>query len=311
MPPPIPPISIQCSHCRTFTTSARASQLRPENPAYISIPTPPQQNLPYRPFIKGRLPVPRDVFSGAEGRDKTSNDFLDPLTKGPLRARQPQAGSREEWKGKMSEMRRQNLREGLVGLKARKERVGNTIRSRGERNAREREAAVHAAEREDERLTAPSHGLDLEALKAGFEGPGVRVDPGRAARIARTRTNVASANTLAATTRAQHLNHLYTHARSFIINSTQLDAAVDDAFGSAENPVAFGRNFGVPDQGVGSVWAAGLPDRVQDLLNRDLGIGGPKAMDAAGGKVERSRERMDKLVEVMTGGRGGIEEDRQ
>ncbi|KAK4555138.1 hypothetical protein LTR86_007904 [Recurvomyces mirabilis] len=304
MPPRIASSAFRCPHCRTFTTTSRQAQLGPEHPSYIAIPTPPQQNLPYHPFIKGRLPVPRDVFAGAEGRDKASDDFLDPATKAPSRATHAKPGSREEWKGKMSEMRRRNLREGLVSLKARKGRVEEGRRVRTERNAKERQEAVMKPERPDDLLTTPSHGLDLAAPTSAFEGPGIRLDPSRSIRLATSRETHSATTALARSTRATHLNTLLSHARTFIVTPAQLDAAVEEAFGSEARPTVFKSNLGAADERAVSVWEAGLPDRVQDLLNREMGVGGRTAMEVAGGNVGRAEERVGRLVEVVTGGKG-------
>ncbi|TKA75732.1 hypothetical protein B0A55_05911 [Friedmanniomyces simplex] len=281
-------------------------ELGPEHPDYIPIPQPPQQTLPDRPFIKGRLPIPRDVFAGAEGKDKSSPEWLDPHTKPRRKNIRVQAGSREEWKVKMSDMRRQNLREGLVSLKARRDTEQHALKTRSERNQREREEALTRPEREDDRLTAPSHGLDLDHLFHGYiaGSPGVRPDPTRDERIARMRANVAARAEAARAERAFHVNTLYMNARHFIVTPQQLDAAVDEAFGTPENPIKFGDPHSRADmENAASMWAYGRPDRVQDMLDRANGVRGMRAMDGAGGYSVINRDRIRRIAEVFTGGK--------
>ncbi|KAK3067430.1 hypothetical protein LTR53_015722 [Teratosphaeriaceae sp. CCFEE 6253] len=301
----LPLRSWTCPQCRAFTSTAAPRQLGPEHPNYIPIPLPPQQTLPHRPFIKGRLPIPRDVFAGAEGRDKSSDAWLDPHTKTRRRAHPAKPGSRDEWQNKISSLRKQNLREGLLSLKARRETESAAATAKSEKNQRARHEALTAPEREDERLTAPSHGLDLEHLYHGYipNSPGVRPDPTRSERITRMRANVAAQASAAASTRAAHLNTLYMNARHFIVTPAQLDRAVDEAFGSAEAPVRWTDAAGAQPENMASVWAYGKQDRVQDLLNRVNGVGGAKALDGGLRTSGIVGERVGRLAEVFTGGR--------
>ena len=124
----------------------------------------------------------------------------------------------------MSEMRRQNLREGLVSLKARKTRVERQRAERSERNQAEREERLNRPEREDERLTTPSHGLDLDAL---YKGP--LQDPTREERVEHMRANFSQQVQLKKAERLDHVHTLYLNARTFIVTPQQLDAAVDEA----------------------------------------------------------------------------------
>ncbi|KAK0941827.1 hypothetical protein LTR48_003259 [Friedmanniomyces endolithicus] len=295
----------KCLQCRTFSATTSNRRLGPEHPDYIPIPQPPQQTLPDRPFIKGRLPVPRDVFAGAEGRDEASPEWLDPHTRPRNKSARVKAGSREEWKVKISDMRRQNLREGLVSLKARRETDQHALKTRSDRNQRERQEALTRPEREDERLTTPSHGLDLDHLFHGYipGSPGVRPDPTRDERIARMRANVAARAEAARAERASHVNTLYMNARQFIVNPQQLNAAVDEAFGTTENPVMFGdpHSSMANRENAASVWANGKPDRVQDMLNRANHVGGKYAVEGAAGYSVINSERIRRIAEVFTG----------
>jgi hypothetical protein len=314
MPPRLLPSAVRpwtCPQCRTFTTSAPRHQLGPEHPNFIPLPVPPQQTLPHRPFIKGRLPVPRDVLAGAEGKDKASEEWLALATREPTRGTNPQPGSREEWKNKISAMRRRNMREGLASLRARRTREQRMTAERGEKNSRERAAALHKPELESERLTTPSHNLDLQHLLHERLTSGVHPDPNRTERIARMRANVAAHTAQRAEAKAQHLNTLHHYARHFIVTPAQLDLAVDEAFGKTpDDPVTFGMGHAYSGVGLGgaeeegqSVWAQGPQERVQDLLNRVNGVGGRNALDGVASVSEINRRRVGRLAEVLTGGK--------
>jgi len=294
----------RCPQCtsRTFSSTVNAQAVGPAHPDYIAVPTPPQQTLPDRKFIKGRLPVPRDVFAGAKGKDKSSDEWLDEHTQPPKEGRNAQAGSRIEWRHKMSDMRRRNLREGLASLRARKDRVERTQAERSARHRRERDELLNKPEREDERLTTPSHGLDLETL---FKGK--VEDPTRSARIAFKQQKLAETSQAKHADRLDSLHTLYLNARTFIVTPSQLDRAVDEAFGTPENPVTFGdQSFGPTDNSA-SVWAYGKPERVQDMLNKATRQGGKTALESAGGYSGVNRERIRRIGEVLTGGRMGDE----
>lgn len=151
-------------------------------------------------------------------------------------------------------------------------------------------------EREDERLTTPSHGLDLSKLLHGAPP-----DPDRAERIHHKRANVAAKSAHEREVRMDHLHTLYMRARNFIVTPQQLDAAVDAAFGTPEQPV----DFSSAGQAKGtSMWAKGRPDGLQDMLAAASGEGGRGALQRAervsGDRVQR--ERMKRLAERLTGG---------
>jgi hypothetical protein len=73
----------QCSSCvqRTFSTSTARAAVGPEHPQYITFPEPPQQNAPQKKWMKGILPVPRDVFSGKGTRGLDNEEVLEKSTK--------------------------------------------------------------------------------------------------------------------------------------------------------------------------------------------------------------------------------------
>ena len=192
----------------------------------------------------------------------------------------------------MSDARRRNLKEGLKSLRTRKD---TTDRRRAETSARrqaERAELVRHPEREDERLTTPSHGLDLEKL---LHGP--LEDPTREARLAHKRQNVELHASAKRAERLDNLHTLYMRARNFIVTPQQLEAAVDEAFGTPEQPVQWN------DARTPSMWSYGQPDRVQDMINQANNTRQRSALEGADPYISVNQERVTRIAEALTGGK--------
>lgn len=197
----------------------------------------------------------------------------------------------------MSEMRKQNLREGLKSLKARRQNDLRTNQARSDANKAEREARLLRPEREDERLTAPSNNLDLEALY-GKAPP----DPNRQERLERKRLNFEAAALRKQEERMDALHTLYMNARDFIVTPQQLDKAVDDAFGTQENPVKFA-SMSISDPNDGrSIWAQGTPMKISDMLKAANNGPTGKAIDSVPSS-EVNKQRIRRIAEVFTNGK--------
>lgn len=283
----------QCTQRAAFSTTRPSRAVGPEHPQYLPVPEPPQQTHNYYPPVKGTLPVPRNVLAGAGSKDKASDKWLNDASKRPQKQIKHAKGSREEWKVKIAESRRRNLKEGVKSLHARQQYEARREEARMQEKSEKHEAALNAPEREDERLTLPTHGLDLETLfnKAPQ-------DPQREDRLATKRANVAQQAALKSAERLDHLHTLYMNAHKFIVTPQQLDAAVDEAFGTEERPAKFGVEGAL--SGSISVWGDGKPASVQDMLAASQG-GGRGAVQMKGG-LELSRERMRRIAEELTGG---------
>ncbi|KAM0702341.1 hypothetical protein Q7P35_011251 [Cladosporium inversicolor] len=287
----------KCSSCiqRTFSTSTARAAVGPEHPQYITFPEPPQQNAPQTKWMKGILPVPRDVFSGKGTRGLDNDEILDQSTKTAERHGEAKAGSREAWKIKLAEQRKQNLREGVRELKSRQLKTKRRMEAQQAQKYREHEDLVSRPEREDERLTAPSNGLDLDALYHG------RVpDPSRGLRLASKRERTAEFEASRTADRLDSVHTLYSHARKFIVSPQQLDAAVEEAFGTNENPATFGPGHG--EEGT-SIWHDGKPHSVQDMLNSANRARSQKALHNTGGYIAINQERVQRIAEALTGGK--------
>ncbi|KAI7262710.1 hypothetical protein KC343_g5562, partial [Hortaea werneckii] len=110
------------------------------------------------------------------------------------------------------------------------------------------------------------------------------------------------------------LHTLYLNAKTFIVTPQQLDQAVDEAFGTVEDPVRFDGdqqyeptgfyNSGMRNAQSQSVWAQGKPERVQDMLNRANNQGGKTAMENASTSLASvNKDRVRRIGEVLTGGK--------
>jgi hypothetical protein len=299
----------KCPSCRTFATTPSRNVVGPEHPRYISFPEPPQQTKPTRKWMKGILPVPRNVFAGTRGTDVSSDDSLALSTKDAAEPKSAPAGSREAWKLRMAEQRKQNLREGVRELKRRQEVGIYKFRTQQAQKQRAREELVAMPEREDERLTTPSHNLDLEALYHGAPP-----DPSRETRLAAKRERHSTWVASRESERANSLHTLYAHARSFIVTPAQLDASIEEAFGTNDNPVTFNEGQGSGMRSAASMWNYGNPQSVQDMLNRANNARGGQALSQAGRVMEVNQERVKRIAEALTGGKmddGNVERRRE
>lgn len=224
----------RCPSCRALSTTSRLAQVGPESPRYIAIPEPPQSSFHRDRFVKGSLPVPRNVFS-KNARGRRPNDKLDETTRNPTHDRAAGPGSRQEWKHKLSEQRRRNLREGLSALEDRRVRTEKQLNRRGLERQREREEWLARPELEADRLTAPSVNMDVEALLHGR-----LIDPTREERMAARRSVYEERQGLKRAEREISTHSLFMQARTFCTTPEQLEQKVEEAFGTDANPIMFG-----------------------------------------------------------------------
>lgn len=228
-------------------------------------------------------------------KGRTDDEVIAQSTQSPKHAKTPEKGSREEWKAKMSEIRKRNLREGVKSLRARQVSYQKRSSERQAAKQAERKELLHRPEREDERLTAPSNNMDLDALYNK-----VTPDPTREVRIRTKQLNIQRHQDLKREERMQAIHTLYMNARDFIVTPEQLDKAVDAAFGTPELPVKFGDEVGSSR----SIWAEGRPERVQDMLNRANSQNRTGfAMTSADSSSLLNKERIRRIAETFTGGK--------
>jgi hypothetical protein len=299
MPPSIPGSSLRSlSRRSTISLSVRAlstttplSSIGPENPKFIEIPLPPQRYAIPKRDIKGKLPPPRNIFP-TRGADKTTPEYIAAATPEPRAERHLREPQNDfvAWKRRMAASRRENLREGLLELHKRKVSQDIAMASRGRMKSRQREAAVYAPQREDERLTSPTVRHAVRQLQKG------RVpDPGREERIAEAGGRVKAKEIARETQRKDALHTLYMHAREFITTEEQLDAEIEKIF--VESP------FGEQHAGKTNIWDAyGAPPTVQDMLS-SVNNTQKSALDYHRGPGYITGKRMTRIAEELTGGK--------
>jgi hypothetical protein len=283
----------QCLYIRAFSTSSTRSKIGPESPRFIEIPRPPQRNAPRKQTIKGTLPPPRNLFPNSAG-DKTSNEYLASATREPTAHHQlcPPESEYIAWKRRLAATRRQNLREGILALHRRKVRSEKAIAIRSAIKRENRERRLHAPQREDERLTAPTITAAMRKLQLGN-----LADPDREARIAAASAHVAAKAKMLEEQRRDALHTLYMHARNFITTEAQLDAAIEKVFVDRPWSNVPGKENAV------SIWdAEGAPQTVQDLLG-DVNKTQRSALMFHRGPAVATGKRMLKIAEELTGGK--------
>lgn len=194
------------------------------------------------------------------------------------------------WKRRMAASRRENLRTGLVKLSYRKAAREIGVAHGSRERIREREKALYAPQREDDRLTATTVISAVSALQTGASIP----DPNREARVEasklRVQGNIAAREQL----RRDALHTLYMNARDFIVTEEQLDAKVEEIFTDTPHAANDHRS---------NIWdVLGAPITVQAMLgvvnNTQKG-----AMDFHKGGGARTADRMKKISEELTGGK--------
>lgn len=271
---------------RSFSASSKL-RVGPESPYYIDVPQTLQPDLPSKPRVKGTLPVPREIFP-ARRTDKTTPEYIAAATLEPTKAKIVKKSDPNaeliEWKRKMAASRRRNLEEGLVELYARKKAIDAAMTQRSAAKQARRERVLRQPPREDERLTSPSL---IQALQLQ---PKVLPDPNREARISQSRERVLHKHLQRSAARHNDLHTLYMNAKTFITTEEQLTREIEDKFRED------GGQEWASDSGVGSnVWAKGAPPTIQDIVKN-------QTKDEVG-RWRLEQERMDKVVEEMTGGK--------
>jgi hypothetical protein len=275
---------------RSFSTRSRVLSIGPENPKFIEVPLPPQRYAAAKRDIKGRLPPPRNVFP-TRGADKTTPEYLAAATPEPQAARHLRAPPNDlvAWKRRMAVSRRENLRAGLLELHRRKVQQEALVASRSAAKSRQRDAAVAAPQREDERLTRPTVRRAVRQLQKG------RVpDPGREERLAAARARVAATEVARAAERKDALHTLYMHAREFITTEAQLEAEIEKSF--VEFP------FGPEHPGKTSIWETGAPPTVAEMLS-EVNNTQKAAVAFHRGPGHVTGKRMTRIAEELTGGK--------
>ncbi|KAF3483878.1 uncharacterized protein GIQ15_03202 [Arthroderma uncinatum] len=260
----------------------------PEAPSYIEVPQSIQPDLPRRPQLKGTLPVPRELFP-ANRPDKPTESYISdaaPLPSNTTLKVSPDHPQYErlQWKQKMAENRRKNLREGLLELHERKKNSHRRMVARSNTRENLRTQIMNQPPRKDELLTAPTTVSAMKPTKCK-----VLPNPGAEERLAQSIVKVQEAQAAKREDMMNSLHELYVNAQKFIVNEEQLKAELERVFPDKNNPDwANGRRAG------DSIWNLGPPPTMSSLAYQ--------TKDELT-KWETVQRRTKRLAEELTGGK--------
>ncbi|KAF2845003.1 hypothetical protein T440DRAFT_472999 [Plenodomus tracheiphilus IPT5] len=298
MPPRIPPrvVSWACppAAVRPFSSTAATHALGPQSPNYIEVPTPAQPTYPVQPAVKGHLPIPRDVFKTRNIHPKQSKIFLNRTTKTPQDPKQPGPYSRDAdyrlYRQRLADKRREALRAGVKELHERKVTTEAQYLAQIQAQGASRRHLAVAPRRDVDVLTETTINKGIRDFLT--DGLPPRQDMTEARRRAYER-RMAKVHAV----RTSRLHDLYTNAREFIVDESQLDEAIEKAFGSEESPMGWDikGNMGLRSEGKEglSPWHGPMPEGVSDMMQKLRG----------GEGVGLAKERVKKVAEVLTGGK--------
>lgn len=278
--------NVSRSATRLFNSSAKLTAGY-HSPNYIDIPKTLQTDHPIKPKVKGVLPVPRELFPKRRP-DKATPEYISEVTPEPttpgIKKVNPRHAHQDkeyiEWKQKIAEVRRQNLREGLTELHTRKQKSIAEVARQSDAKLKYREQVLTQPPRDDERLTRASivH-YKVQPLSKG--------DVNRALQLSRNK--VEKAQKRKKQERKDALHSLYMNARHFVINEEQLMKEIDTVFPAGENPAW------TTDRSAGAnIWHQGAPPTVEIMIRQ---------MHNAMSQHEVVQKRTKKMAEALTGGK--------
>ncbi|TRX95004.1 hypothetical protein FHL15_004089 [Xylaria flabelliformis] len=281
------------------TPSAPAQQIPPESPLFINVPNPPQdQSIEAKRELKrvrGFVPVPRRVFAHRDSHEKPTDSWLTRAAPEPSNAKsQAEPGSDvQAWKRKMAVSRRENIRSGVRDLWARKQRIdAKRLAARTAKLAANKAAAM-APEREDERLTRGT-------INAGTLQTSVALDPQRFERCLASAARTAAIAADKSEARRDAIQTLYMNARSFIVNETELEVAVNREFADDH----FDR-MGQSGAGyrIQNIWDAQNEPVSVDAMLKDLQRDNYSLVSDFTSDEVRTVRRQKQVAEELTGGK--------
>jgi hypothetical protein len=281
---------------RTFTSTPTTLALGPQSPNYIDVPKPLQPTYPLEPVVKGHLPIPRDIFKTRNKHPKESDVFLNRSTRSPTSLKVPGPHSKDAsyrlYKQRLAETRRTALKEGVTQLHARKVDTDAAFQAKLSASYADKRARAFAPPRETDVLTAASVQKGIRDFLAGTLPPASKNAniPTRRAAYERRMARVDAV-------RSSRLHDLYVNAREFLVEESQLDEAIEKAFGTEEAPVGWDvkGEMGLRSEGKEglSPWHGPMPEGVGDMLQKLKG----------GEGVGLAKERVRKVAEELTGGK--------
>ncbi|OJD36892.1 lipid phosphate phosphatase 2 [Diplodia corticola] len=299
--------SIRCNACvnssvtrRAFASSPAPRQVGPESPRYIDVPKPLQQKAPYKPVVKGSLPVPRNIFINRSRLEKDSKEFLDNATREPSTAASLGGlhADRLAWKQRLSALRRKNLREGVTSLHKRKQRSDEFLAKRGTQRQNQQLSLINQRPRDDEVFTNPSVSKVVRDFLSGVYNTVSDKN------VLQKKAVIARREAGKTEHRKEALHKLYTHAKEYILTEDQLSKAIEDTFGTEDNLPGFAT--GNSKQGR-SIWARGSLLNTAQMLAANQGRSNRAVTNKSSPEV--TQKRIHQIAEELTGGKIPRQED--
>lgn len=313
MPPSIPAAPLRSlSHSTTTTArSTTASLLRgfsttpsrrdieipPESPRFIPLPDLPQSNEDKKPFPKGHLPVPREIFTRrANMAHKLQPNFVAdtaPRSKAE-HAGLPPKSDKDAWKRLMAESRRQALGGGITSLWRRK----NTRDKRAKTRA-DAKAASHLADK-----TRPDRLDDIytrgTVTQATLATEVVR-DPEYEAKQLMSQARTAAVHKSKSEARKDAVQRLYVEAGKFILTEEELTAKVDKVFDPSYF-VELGRQSSNAWYGPMNMWEArGRPLSTSQMFGSTV-RSGQRSDDYEKSSIKKTETKQRIIAGELTGG---------
>ncbi|KAL5114956.1 hypothetical protein ACEQ8H_007128 [Pleosporales sp. CAS-2024a] len=292
-PTPTPAPARRC--LRAFASTPAARALGPQSPSYIDVPKPRQPTFALDPEVKGHLPVPRDIFKTRSKHPKASAVFLARATKPPQAPKAPgphrQDAAYQLYKQRLAETRRIALNQGVEQLHQRRVASDAAFQAKLDASYAERIQRAMAPPRDTDVLTANSVQKGIRDFLADQLPTTSRRDlPQRRLAYQRRMARLEAV-------RAARLHDLYVNARQFLVDESQLDAAIDQAFGTDDQPIGWDQkgNAGLRSAGKDglSPWHGPLQEGVAEMMQKLRG----------GEGVGLAKERVRKVAEALTGGK--------
>ncbi|KAF3764356.1 hypothetical protein M406DRAFT_291411 [Cryphonectria parasitica EP155] len=280
------------------STTANPSDIPipPESPRFIPLPDLPQSDETKKPIIKGRLPIPREIFTKRAHKDhKLSPTFVRdtaPHSKAERRGEPPRS-ERDAWKRLMAESRRQALGSGIGNLWKRKVKRETKAKARADAHAQRNLDDKRAPERPDEvftRGTIPQATLDTSVIR----------DPMYATRQRESAQRTAALQAAKSEARKDAIQRLYVEASDFIVTEEELAKKVDEIF-SEEHFTKAGTARGIY-WGAENMWEAyGSPTTVRQMFAdmRGTSTHVTKAYDTS---FNKTVQRQKVVAGELTGG---------
>lgn len=267
----------------------------PESPKFFSLPELPQSDETKQPPVKGRLPVPRQIFTKrAHGSHKISPDFVNdtaPLSRAEALGEPPKS-DKDAWKRLMAQSRRAALGQGVTSLWRRKAARDKKQQVKAAANAKRNRDAGFAPDRLDDVFTRGT------ITQATLETKVVR-DPDYVQRQHESAARTAALQAARSEARKDAIQRLYVEASQFIVTEADLAARVDAVF---SDDYFTSRGKGRGDPHAENWWASmGNPISVKQKL-AELKGNTRGMMEAYKPKSDKTTRRQKIVAGELTGG---------